>query len=124
MQHNLCPRDLVAALWAGTYRTTERGALQLLGWHEHWIISRAMAKFITVDTTEDGTAIAWLDWAGLGRSLTRLHGSSSELAVLAIAVSLAAGKPVDLGDAVVGLGRNTATAVGEAILTAAGYGGA
>lgn len=120
--HNLCPRDLMTALWAGSYRTAEQGALQLLGWHGHWIVRQSVAKFISVYITEDGTPVAALDWAGLARVSARLAGSSSELAVLAIAVSLAMGKPVDLGAAVVGLGRNTAAAVGDAILTAAGYG--
>jgi hypothetical protein len=92
----LAPADLVFMLraWAGGLLPSE-AAVGLLIAHGYWL---RRADFLTrlVDAVDDGwgpcgavTPMAAIDWAGVTAFSTQVAASSSELAVLRIATSLA-----------------------------------
>jgi hypothetical protein len=101
-------------------------AVELLVVHDYWLgHGPFIRQFITAETDLDGvggTPMAVIDWPaaidGLDNGLLRC--SSSEGAFLRLAASLARGVPVDLREAVSGLGGVTLTCVLIAIARANG----
>jgi len=66
--------------------------------------------------------MAWVEWEEAVGAVTagNLGCSSSEAQVSAIAASIAAGVPVDLGDALTGLDDHNVSLVAEAVAHASG----
>jgi hypothetical protein len=116
------PEQLVGSLKQYAREGTEAGALGLLIEHDYWLrrIAYHHPQFVM---TDDGIPFR-LDWVKLHEALHRgeLHASSSEQAILRIAVSIQVyGATVNLGDVLPGLGRTNTAAVLRAIATAAGH---
>ncbi|MEV5741603.1 hypothetical protein AB0L30_16280 [Microbispora rosea] len=122
---DLPPGDLAEALrrWAnGTYAT--EAAAELLIRHDYWPdrpdFRRLALRYVT--KTSDGLPLAFIDWRAARAALKagRLPCSSSEAAVLRLALSLATSAPVDLGEAVSSLDVTNIARVCAAIRHAAG----
>jgi hypothetical protein len=92
---------------AGTPQSGAGAAVELLVWQESWLGRNDFLKHVWTDTV-DGEEYARVNWAGVVKMLderTMRHPpSGSEERVLRIAASLAGGVPVDLREAVRGLG--------------------
>jgi hypothetical protein len=122
---DLPPSDLAAALrrWArGTYAT--EAATELLIRHRYWPVRREFrrAAIEYVPDSHVGVPIAVIDWRAAHTALSRgrLACSSSEAAVLRLAVSLGASFPVDLGEALSNLDATNLGLVCAAIRHAGG----
>ena len=98
--------------WAAGY-SHEAAAVDLLINHGVWLERPDFADFVERDTGLVGQPIAYIDWESLSEVRTQgLPASPSEVAVLDIALSLVAGKPVCLGEALMSLdATNTARVV-------------
>ncbi|MEU0242307.1 hypothetical protein ABZ234_31905 [Nocardiopsis sp. NPDC006198] len=106
--------------------SADRAALNLLVEHGHWLDRRDVVTGYVRWVPEEGQTrpaepLATLDWAGLADALDRgdLAASSSQEAVLRIALSLAGVRPVDLRQALTGLGWASVGPVCGAVATAA-----
>lgn len=121
LAHDLSDERLLAALHAGTCLTTERAAIDLLAWHGTWLRRSEVSDHITIETdpaiTGHAGPVARIEWPSVDRDGP---ASTSERAILDIARGLAAGEPLDLGSAVVGLDYFNSAAVAMAVLRAAG----
>ena len=82
-------------------------------------------RFVTVAAGPgSGTQVAVIDWPAAAGALGRsLPCSGGERRLLRVTASLAAGIPVDLRDAAVGLDGRSARLVAGAVLHASGCGG-
>ncbi|MGH3517589.1 MAG: hypothetical protein ACRDQ7_09295 [Haloechinothrix sp.] len=123
MSRRLSIPDLAAALHAATRYPAERAAIDLLAWHGTWLLRPEVTRHLTVDTARSGPhpVLAAIDWDAVAHEVA--HGvaaSSSEAAILSIALALAGGYDLDLRTAVVGLGGAHAAAVAMAVLRASG----
>lgn len=82
--------DLASALrrWTAGHDSHVRAAVELLIWHEHWLRRADFAKAcVHDDRAVDGSMwISWREARGFFESQPR--GSSSELAILDLAVAL------------------------------------
>ncbi len=102
----------------------DRAATELLIGHDDWLRrTDFIDQCITVaeSISEPGRMLALIDWGSVDRALDEgaLVSSSSARAMLAIAASLAAGRPVDLRETVVGLDATNTALVATALVTAA-----
>jgi hypothetical protein len=116
------PAELVTSLKKYAREGTEQAALELLLEHDYWLRRIALhhPQYVMVD---DGIPYR-LDWIELVKAFGRreLHASSSQLAILQIALSLQVfGFEVHLGNLLLGLDRTNTAAVLRAIATAAGH---
>jgi len=112
--NDLSGDELRAALLrtaSGVYAT--EAAIRLLLAHGSWPLRLDGAGLLTVSeaTTAAGSASCYAEvlWEEVSANIDAGHlliGSGSEIRVLRIAASLAAGIPVDLADAVTGLDRH------------------
>ena len=99
-------------------------AVELLIGHRFWLCREDfLERFIEVDASVGGTAVAFLAWAPAVRALGsgQLACSASQGQVLWVAASLAEGIPVDLRDALSGLDERTVHLVAAAVLHAGGW---
>ncbi|MFE3458587.1 hypothetical protein ACFXKD_13680 [Nocardiopsis aegyptia] len=109
--------------WARGY-SADRAAVELLITHDEWLnrpdFRDRFVEDIPVDEvhTEPLTVIHW-DLVLIAVQNHDLVASSSALAVLRIALSLAVCEPVDLCEALVGLDATNTAAVATAVVTAA-----
>lgn len=115
------PTELATMLraWAAGY-LPEMAAVELLVAHRHWLRRDAFLSAVTVSAVQ---GMASIDWDVIGHRLDAgegLHDTSSERGVLAIACSLAAGRPVDLRDALLSLDSTNVRLIAHAVLTAGG----
>jgi hypothetical protein len=110
--------------WADGF-SADRAAVELLIAHESWLTRRDFfdrcVDIVPPEELSDPTRpVTIIDWQETVRALAdALPASSSEVAVLRIAVSLGAGEPVNLQDALVGLDATNTAAVATAMVTAA-----
>ncbi|MBE2998710.1 hypothetical protein IDM40_08345 [Nocardiopsis sp. HNM0947] len=104
--------------WADGY-SPDAAAVDLLIAHGTWLHRNDFRHHLVPGHTGDGQEITAIDWEGLLEVRTQgLPASSSEVAVLDIALSLAANKPVPLGE-VLGLDATNTAAVATALVRAA-----
>ena len=104
--------------WADGY-SPDAAAVELLIAHNCWLHRGDFHRYLETGHTADGQELTAIDWEGLLEIRTRgLIASSSEIAVLDIALSLAAGKHISL-DEVLGLDATNTAAVATAIVRAA-----
>lgn len=84
----ITPEDRAAGLraWAGSWDSNVRAAVELLCWHEGWLLR---ASFLEACVTQPGPRVLAIDWRKAQRFATRARASSSERAVLDAAVMLA-----------------------------------
>ena len=101
-------------------------AVELLIGHEWWLHRDDFVNaFVGTDQAPvSGTPVAFVDWPAAVAALdaARLPCSRSEAQILRVAASIAAGVPVDVGGALVGLDERTARLVAAAVLHAVGGG--
>jgi len=126
--NDLSGDELRAALLrtaSGVYAT--EAAIRLLLAHGSWPLRLDGAGLLTVSeaTTAAGSASCYAEvlWEEVSANIDAGHlliGSGSEIRVLRIAASLAAGIPVDLADAVTGLDRHNLALVLAALSHANG----
>lgn len=115
--------DALRAAVVGSYPS--QAAVELLITHGTWLRRydfRACVSYYDADPDPQygHEAFAVVDWQALPSRV--LASSSTELAVLRIAASLATDEvSVSLRDVIVGLGRSNITAVARAVLWAAGH---
>jgi hypothetical protein len=101
-------------------------AVELLIGHRRWLRRDDFAgRFVAVEPGAGpggAEVFASVDWAGAVAALDggELPCSGGEGRVLRVAASLAAGVPVDLGEAAGGLDADSAGLVARAVLAAAG----
>lgn len=80
---------LVAGLraWTANHDPHVRAAVELLIWHEHWLLRPGFLGACVIEDTDDGTS--WINW-GNARGFVdhNPRGSTSELAILDLAVAL------------------------------------
>ncbi|MFE6405158.1 hypothetical protein [Streptomyces alboflavus] len=116
---------------------TSAAAVGLVVWHGTWIerLARVISDedaagvwpglraCVTLTNGDDGALDAYLHVAALHAFVERgdMAYSRTERALVALAASLAQGVPVDLQEAVTGLGPVNAAAVMYAVATAAGH---
>jgi hypothetical protein len=102
-------------------------AVELLIGHAVWLHRAGFVdRFVTVQADPalvGQTALAWVDWHAAADAVEteQLPCSASEGQVLLIAASIAKGVPLDLGDAVTGLGAVNSVLVARAVLVAGGH---
>ncbi|WP_306365991.1 hypothetical protein [Nocardiopsis sp. CC223A] len=113
--------------WAEGY-TAPLAAVNLLIDHNVWLrrtdfVSRCVHQVPDSELFEPDRPLACIDWNKAAKALNRqaFPASSSEVAVLSIAVSLAEDHPVKLRDALVGMDATTTAAVLTAIIAATGH---
>ncbi len=115
-------RDLIEGLrrWADGY-SADRAAVELLITHDEWLRRPDFQRYIDPTFDADGQPLTVIEWDRVRKALNRsdLVSSSSGLSVLRIALSLAVGLPVNLGEAMAGLDATNTTAVATALVTAA-----
>lgn len=106
---------LIAGLrkWTKDHDGHVRGAVELLIWHEHWL---RRADFIAevVQWGDDGSA--WIPWEKARKFMRNRAGSSSQMAILDLAVALGSNqyRLSQMGDAhAEAIVRAVATALGE-----------
>lgn len=120
--NNANHRELIAELrtWATGF-SADRAAVELLITHGQWLRRRDFQRYLEPVFDSAGTSMTVIDWDRARKALKRgsLVASSSELAVLRIALSLAVGLPVDLSEALIGLDATNTAAVATAVVTAA-----
>ncbi|MGW8528480.1 MULTISPECIES: hypothetical protein [Nocardiopsidaceae] len=113
---------LIEALrtWASGY-CADQAAVDLLITHEAWLHRADFHRLMEPTFNVNGTPITIIDWGRVSTAVNAgdLPASSSALSVLRIALSLAVGEPVDLGDALTGLDATNTAAVATAVVTAA-----
>jgi hypothetical protein len=97
-------------------------AVELLIEHRRWLGHEEFVGQFVDSTTGLSGQMAWVEWEEAVGAVTAGHlvCSSSEAQVLAIAASIAAGVPVDLGDALTGLDDHNVSLVVEAVAHASG----
>lgn len=104
--------------WADGY-SPDVAAVDLLISHGTWLQRDDFLRHLLPGHTGDGQDITAIDWEGLLEVRAQgLPASSSEVAVLDVALSLAANKPVPLGE-VMGLDATNTAAVATALVRAA-----
>lgn len=104
--------------WAAGH-SPDVAAVELLIAHNCWLHRSDFRRYLETGHTADGQELTAIDWEGLLEVRNRgLIASSSEIAVLDIALSLAAGKYVSLAD-VLGLDATNTAAVATALVRAA-----
>lgn len=121
--------DIKAGLrnWAEGSRA-DRAAVELLIEHDHWLrrtdLLRCIETIPEPELLDPDRPVSIPDWKQITANLAarEFPASSSEVSILRIALSLAAGEPVDLRGALVGLDSTNAAAVVDAVITAAGAG--
>lgn len=121
------PAALTAALraQAAGHSPTE-AAIELLISHEYWLTRSVFVdEFVSVETDPDlvgDTPMAFIAWdqALAALDARQLICSSSDAKILRIAASLAARIPVDLAEAVSGLGNVLLVLVLRTVAAAAG----
>lgn len=113
----------LAAYAAGIF--CDEAAVRLLTGQRRWL---GREDFLDACVEAEFTANGELDWACVDWPAAvealvagRLPCSGNERQVLLLAASLAAGTPVDLREALVGLDAATAVLVAEAVLHTAGH---
>ncbi|WP_174546405.1 hypothetical protein [Nocardiopsis dassonvillei] len=106
--------------WASGY-AADRAAVELLITHSEWLNRADFQRYMEPLFDADGQSLTVIDWDRAAAALAkgRMPASSSAVAVLRIALSLAVGKPVDLCDAMTGLDATNTAAVAVAVVTAA-----
>ncbi|MEV2278529.1 hypothetical protein AB0I72_23380 [Nocardiopsis sp. NPDC049922] len=106
--------------WACGY-AADRAAVELLITHHAWLTRLDFCPFMQDLTDTSGEPITVIYWDEVRDALNRgrLTGSSSETAILRIALSLTIGDLVDLGQAMSGLDATNTAAVAQALITAA-----
>ena len=112
-----------ALLHAAVGDYAAEAAVLLLANDGYWPAQLCAAGLVTIEAEPVGGQMwARIEWPELDPALAqgRLHGSQEELAVLRVAVSLADGRPVDLADVAVALGRRALELVLAALAHAAG----
>jgi len=128
-RHTTCTEDLAAGLRvyaAGV--CAAMAAVELLIGHRCWLRrGEFVDNFVTVQTAAgaaESGSVAVVDWVGAVAALDAgdLRCSGGEGRVLRIAAGLAAGVPVDLGEALGGLDASAIRLVAEAVLRANGRG--
>lgn len=113
--------------WAQGFCANE-AAVELLIEHDHWLYRADFARCIDLipeaELIDAEGPVAVPDWKKISAKLAdrNFPASSSEIAILRLALSLAEGEPVDLRTALVGLDSTNAAAVVDAVITAAGAG--
>jgi hypothetical protein len=97
-------------------------AVELLIGHRQWLGNEEFVGQFMDSTTGLNGEMAWVEWEEAVGAVDagNLGCSSSEAQVLAIAASIAAGVPVDLGDALTGLDHHNVSLVAEAMAHASG----
>lgn len=122
--------DLIDGLrnWADGF-SADRAAVELLIEHGSWL-TRSDFLDQCVDIVPDDELVdpdrpvSIIDWENVFHALNgSLPASDSEVGMLRIAASLAAGHPVNLRYALVGLDARNAAAVVDAVITATQSGG-
>lgn len=105
--------------WASGF-SVDRAAVELLITHEEWLTRRDFQRHLEPYFDADGRPLTAIDWDRVRKALDMgaFPASSSAVAVLRIALSLALGTPVDL-TAVVGLDATNTAAVAAALVIAA-----
>lgn len=104
--------------WAAGY-SPDAAAVELLIGHDIWLRRDDFRSYLESGYDTDGQEITAIDWEGLLQARTSgLAASTSEVAVLDIALSLAAGKLISLGE-VLGLDTTNTAAVATALVRAA-----
>lgn len=97
----------------------DAAAVELLIGHDTWLRRDDFRSYLEPGYDTDGQEITAIDWEGLLEVRTSgLAASTSEVAILDIALSLAAGKPISLGE-VLGLDATNTAAVATALVRAA-----
>jgi len=125
-RHTTHFEDLAAALrvWAKGLLSTE-AAVELLIGHRLWLYRDDFREIAMEFGSEafSGRVMAAVDFEAAAGALQagELPCASSEVQVLRLAMSIAAGVPVDLGGAVPGLDAANAGLVADAVLHAAGH---
>ncbi|XKK37261.1 hypothetical protein HFP72_20530 [Nocardiopsis sp. ARC36] len=106
--------------WASGY-CADRAAVDLLITHEEWLHRADFQRLMEPMVDGDGRPFTVIYWDRVSAVVNTgdLPASSSALSVLRIALSLAVGEPVDLGDALTGLDATNTAAVAAAMVTAA-----
>ena len=104
--------------WAKGY-SPDVAAVELLISHDVWTRREDFHRYLWTSYDADGRPITAIDWESLSEVRTSgLIGSSSEMAILDIALSLATGKPISLAE-VLGLDATNTAAVASAVVRAA-----
>jgi hypothetical protein len=72
--------------WAKDHDPHVRAAVELLCWHEHWLRNASFRR----DCMESGQRETWIRWSKARELIERreLRGSTSELAILDLAVAI------------------------------------
>lgn len=106
--------------WASGY-SADRAAVELLITHDEWLTRADFQQYMESLLDHTGQPLTVIDWEHLREAVDRneLIASSSAVQVLRIALSLAVGLPVDLGEAMTGLDATNTTAVALALVTTA-----
>jgi hypothetical protein len=114
------PAALTDALLGAADTPTRRAVIVLLAEHDYWL-RRIALHHPDLVRTDDGVPFE-LDWRALGRLVDEgtLIASTSQLAILELAVSLRQARPVDLGRALAALGTANAADAVRAVATAVG----
>lgn len=119
---NTTHSELIEGLrrWADGY-SADRAAVELLITHNEWLRRTDFRRYLEPVFDGYGKSITVIEWDRVRKAVKRgdLVASSSALSMLRIALSLAIGLPVDLGDALTGLDATNTTAVAVALVTAA-----
>ncbi|MDE3724762.1 hypothetical protein PWG71_25530 [Nocardiopsis sp. N85] len=108
--------------------TAPTAAVELLIDHDVWLrrpdfVNRYVHQVPASELFEPDRPLAHIDWDKVAKALNRqaFPASSSEIAMLRIAASLAEDHPVKLRDALVGMDATTTTAVLTAIAAVTGH---
>ncbi|WP_017577209.1 hypothetical protein [Nocardiopsis kunsanensis] len=100
-------------------RSDDVAAVELLIGHGVWLERKDFAPYIERVLDLSGRPITVIDWEGLSEVRTSgLTASTSEVAILDTALSLATGKPISLAE-VLGLDSTNTAAVATALVRAA-----
>jgi hypothetical protein len=88
MPLEITPEDRAARLraWASSWDANISAAVELLVWHEGWLLR---ASFLEACVTQPEPGLLAIDWRKAQRFAARVRSSTSERAVLDAAVMLA-----------------------------------
>lgn len=116
--------DLIAALrrYTSGLRVAE-AAVELLVGHGHWLRREPFLRCVEWYPHDDQhDDMALVDWHEVRESLDSgdLPGTASERSVLAVAGSIDAGTPVDLGDVLLSCDQSNVRLIAAAVLHAGG----